>query len=37
VLVVGAKQDGGDLADQPHQPTGDEQQRRHQQPKVSGT
>jgi hypothetical protein len=29
---VGAEEDGGDLADQPHQPAGGEQQRRYQQP-----
>ncbi len=29
---VGAEEDGGDLADQPHQPAGGEQQRRHHQP-----
>jgi hypothetical protein len=32
VLVMGAEDDGGDLADEPDQPTGGEQQRRHQQP-----
>jgi hypothetical protein len=29
VLVVGAEADGGDLADQPHQPAGGKQQGRH--------
>jgi hypothetical protein len=32
VLVVGAEEDGGDLADQPHQPASGEQQGRHRQP-----
>ena len=30
--LMGAEEDGGDLADQPHQPAGGEQQRRHHQP-----
>jgi hypothetical protein len=36
VLVVGAEDDGGDLADQPDQPAGGEQQRRHDQPEGVG-
>ena len=36
VLVVGAEEDGGDLADQPHQPAGGEQQRRYRQPEGVG-
>jgi hypothetical protein len=36
VLVVGAEDDGGDLADQPCQPAGGEQQRRHYQPEGVG-
>ena len=36
VLVVGAEEDGGDLADQPDQPAGGEQQRRHHQPEGVG-
>ena len=31
-VLMGAEEEGGDLADQPHQPTGGEQQRRHHQP-----
>jgi hypothetical protein len=31
-VLVGAEEDGGDLADQPHQAAGGKQQRRHQQP-----
>ena len=36
VLVVGAEEDGGDLADQPHQPAGGEQQRRGDEPEGVG-
>jgi hypothetical protein len=36
VLMVGAEEDGGDLADQPHQTAGGEQQRRHDQPEGVG-
>ena len=35
-VLVGAEEDGGDLADQPDQPAGGEQQRRHQQPEGVG-
>jgi hypothetical protein len=37
VLVVGAEDDSGDLADQPDQPAGREQQRRHGEPEGVGT
>jgi hypothetical protein len=36
VLVVGAEEDGGDLADQPHHAAGGEQQRGHDQPEGVG-
>jgi hypothetical protein len=35
-VFVGAEQDGGDLADQPHQSAGGEQQRRYHQPEGVG-
>ena len=35
-VLVGAEEDGGDLADQPDQPAGGEQQRRHHQPEGVG-
>ena len=35
-VLVGAEEDGGDLADQPHQPAGGEQQRRDDQPERVG-
>jgi Sodium/hydrogen exchanger family len=35
-VLMSAEEDGGDLADQPDQPTGGEQQRRHDQPEGVG-